>query len=107
MRSRQGVPSLLGLARGDHWPLGIAIRRIVLQHAGVATCFDYVQPQLREGGCYPHEDEFCWTDGDFALPARFFAGLDGPLTLLERTEKRFRMRYPIGDPLAAEDRRSA
>ncbi len=100
LRSRRFVPSLLGLSRRDHWPLGVAIRRIVLDHAGVTTSFEYDQPQLREGGCYPPEDGFCCTDGEFALPARFFQWLIGPLTLLVHIEPRFRLRYPLAPPHA-------
>ncbi len=64
LRSRAGVPSLLGLSRSDHWPLGVAFSRIVL---------------LSETG-------FCCTDGEFALRPRFFRRLAGPLTLLVHTE---------------------
>ncbi len=99
LRSRSVVPSLLGLSRRDHWPLGVAITGIVVQHAGIETSFDYDQPQLREGGCYPPEDGFCCTDGEFALPPRFFLGLSGPLTLRVHTDRRFRLRYPIAPSL--------
>ncbi len=100
LRSRCGVPSLLGQSRRDHRPLGVTIRQIVLHHAGIATRFDYDQPQLREGGCYPPEDGFCWTDGEFALPARFFIGLRGPIALLVCTEPRTGTRYPLAASLA-------
>ncbi len=99
LRSRCVVPSLAGWSRSDHWPIGVAIRRIVLQQAGVVTCLVYDQPQLREGGCYPPQAGFCFTDGEFALPARFYPPLAGPLTLLVHTEPRFRMRYPLEAPL--------
>jgi len=100
LRSRRVVPSLLGWSARDHWPLGVAITRIVLEQAGIAACFDYDQPQLREGGCYPPSDGFCWTDGDLALPARFFQRLAGPLRLLVHTDPRCRMRYPTVPPFA-------
>ncbi len=100
LRSRRVVPSLVGLSRSDHRTLGVAIRQIVLHHAGIATWFDDDQPQLREGGCYPPEDGFCWTDGEFALPARFYRQLAGPLALLVHTEPHFRLRYPIASRLA-------
>jgi Hint domain len=104
LSSRSGVPSLLGLGRSDHRQLGVVIRRIILWHAGIPTCFEYDAPQLREGGCHPPEDGYCWTDGEFALPARFFTLLNGGFTLVVQTEatvalvvdtERRRMRYPV------------
>ena len=50
LRSFSSVPSLLGLGRRDHRPLGIALKEIFLDQAGIATCFDYAAPQLQEGG---------------------------------------------------------
>ncbi len=94
LRSRAGVPSLLGESRSDHRRLGVAITQIVLRHAGIATHFDYDQPQLREGGCYKHEDGFAWTDGEFRLPARFCTGLSGPCTLTVQI-RQHGMRYPV------------
>ncbi len=107
LRSRCGVPSLLGQSRSDHRPLGVAIIQLVLQQAGIATSFDYDQPQLREAGCYPHEDGFAWTDGDLALPARFFPPLAGPFSILVYTKPHPDMRYPIATPLAGETRQAA
>ena len=98
--SRSGVPSLLGLGRSDHRPLGAAIKRIILYHAGIPTCFDYDAPQLRQGGCYLPEDGYCWTDGNCELPTRFFTLLNGPFTLLIHTEPHYDMRYPIPARLA-------
>ncbi len=101
LRSRRGVPSLLGQGRSDHRPLGVAITQMVLHHAGIPTYFDYDGPQLREGGCYPHEDGFCWTDGEVALPARFFTILDGACTLEVHIAPHSETRYPIR-PLVAQ-----
>jgi hypothetical protein len=98
--SRSGVLSLLGLDRSDHRPLGVPIRQIILWHAGIPTCFDYDAPQFREGGCHLPEDGYCWTDGEFELPARFFTLLNGAFTLVVHA-KRHRMRYPIAAPVAA------
>jgi hypothetical protein len=101
--SRTGVPSLLGITRHDHRRLGVAIEQIVLSQAGISSHFDYGAPQLREGGCYKHEDGFAWTDGDWALPARFFAGIRGAWTL-EVYIRRNGMRYPIAIPFAGKQR---
>ncbi len=67
--------------------------------AGIPTCFDHDSPQLREGGCHLAEDGYSWTDGEFALPARFFTRLNGAFTLVVHT-KRHDMRYPISAPVA-------
>src|SRR4029077_21224789 len=84
----------------DHRPLGVALTQLVLEQAGIATWFDYDQPQLREGGCYPHEDGFAWTDGEFQLPARFFNRLAGAFTLLVYTEPHADMHYQIAKRIA-------
>jgi glucose/arabinose dehydrogenase len=93
--SRSGVPSLLGLSRHDHRPLGVAIKRVILHHAGIPTCFDYDAPQFREGGCHLPEDGYSWTDGEFELPARFFTLLNAGFTLAVHTAPHHDMRYPI------------
>ena len=95
LRSRRGVPSLLGLSRSDHRPLGVAIKEIILHHAGIATHFNYDGAQFREGGCHRPEDGYCWTDGEFELPARFFTLLNGAFTLVVHTKPHHDMRYPI------------
>ena len=97
LRSRSGVPSLLGLGRSDHRPLGVAIKQIVLRHEGIPTYFDYDGPQFREGGCYHPEDGYCWTDGEFEVPSRFFALLNGAFTLEIHTAPHYDMRYPIAE----------
>ena len=94
LRSRSGVPSLLGLNCRDHRRLGVAIKRIVMAHAGNATCFDYDAPQLGEGGCHPPEAAFCWTDGELELPPVCFAAVDLPFLIRVETEPHL-MRYPI------------
>ncbi len=100
LRSRSGVPSLLGFGRHDHRPLGIAIKEIILDHAGIATGFDYDAPQLREGGCHPPEDGYSWTGGELELPMRFFSLLNGSFMLVVHTKPHYDMRYPIS-PLVA------
>ncbi len=97
--SRSAVPSLLGLGRSDHRRLGVPIGQIILWQAGIATSFDHDAPQLREGGCHPAEDGYCWTDGELALPARFFALLNSTFTLVVHT-RRHCLPYPITAPLA-------
>jgi hypothetical protein len=54
---------------------------------------------LLEGGCYPHEDGFAWTDGELQLPLRFFRLLDSAFTLAVHFE-RPGMSYPLPTPLA-------
>jgi len=92
LSSRSGVPSLLGLS-SDHRPLGVAIKQVILDHAGIPTVFEHDARQLREGGCHLPEDGFSWTDGEFELPPRFFAQLNGAFTLIVHTERRG-IRYP-------------
>ncbi len=100
LRSRVGVPSLLGQGRSDHRPLGVAITQLILDQEGIATYLDYDQPPLREAGCHRHEDGFSWTDGDLRLPARFLPPLPRPFTLLVRTEPHPELRYPLPAPAA-------
>ena len=100
LRSRRGVPSLLGLGRSDHRRLGVAIRQVVLDHCDIPTRFAYDAPQLRHGGCHRPEAGYCWTDGELELPARFFTLLTGPFTLVVHTQPHHDMRYPLKPPLA-------
>ena len=93
--SRASVPSLMGLSRSDHRPLGVAITQLVLEQRGIATYLDYDQPQFREAGCYKHEDGFCWTDGEFQVPPRFLPPLGCQITLTVHTHPNPDMRYPI------------
>jgi len=92
--SRTGVMSLVGIDRSDHRRLGVPVTKIALWHAGIATRFEYDAPQLQEGGCHPAEDGYCWTDGEFTLPLRFFTGLNGGFTLVVHTKRHF-MRYAL------------
>ena len=107
-RSRQELlqPGWLGWVGAGHLAAsdaaefaGELYRRSRALHRG-ETVFDYDQPQLREGGCYPPEDGFCCTDGEFALLPRFFPGLAGSMTLRVHTDPRFRLRYPLHTPPA-------
>ncbi len=95
--SRSGVPSLLGINRHDHRRLGVALGRIELCGSGILTTLDPDGPFFVAGGCYPPKDGYCWTDGEFVLPAQLLAHLTGPFTLVVHTE-RPGMRYPIPDP---------
>jgi autotransporter passenger strand-loop-strand repeat protein len=106
LRSRSGVPSLLGESRADHRTLGVAIREIILDQTGIATALGYDAPQLREGGCHSPEDGFAWTDGEFALPPRFFAGLAGAFRLIVHTQPHG-MHYPLAEPAETGQRRSS
>ncbi len=99
LRSHSGVPSLLGITAHDHRRLGVAIKRIVLCQAGVATTFDCEAPLFLDGGCHSTEGGYCWTDGDLALPAGLFAHLTGGFLLSVHVE-RPGMRYPVKHTVA-------
>ncbi len=94
LRSRSGVPSLLGITAHDHRRLGIAIHRIVISQPGITTAIEHDAPALLAAGCHPAETGYCWTDGELALPPHLFAHLSGPSTLAVQIE-RPGMRYPI------------
>jgi len=98
LRSRSGVPSLLGITRHDHRRLGVALAGIELHQSGIATSVDYDAALLAEAGCYPAEGGYCWTDGEVVLPADLFVHLGGPFALIVHTE-RPGMRYPLAAPL--------
>ena len=100
LRSRSGVPSLLGRSRCEHRQLGMAVRRIVIEAPGTMLCLDPDAPVLMAGGCYPAEDGFCWTDGVLDLPAEIFAAMRGPVTLAVQTSDQG-MRYPLAEGAAA------
>ena len=91
------MPSLLGITRHDHRRLGVAISRIELRQPGLSAPSRMTRRCFVEGGCHPAEDGYCWTDGEFDLPARLFAHLTGPFTLTARIE-RPGMRYPTAPP---------
>jgi hypothetical protein len=94
LRSRVGVPSLLGITRHDHRRLGVAISRIVLRQQGIVTAFEHDAPLFLQGGAHPAEASYSWTDGALDLPAQLFEHLKGGFTLTVHTE-RPAMRYPI------------
>jgi hypothetical protein len=99
LQSLTGVPSLLGITRHDHRALGVAIRRIELHAPGVAMLFDHDGRLFVDGGCYPPEAGYSWTDGTFELPRWLFDHLKGPFTLKVHTE-RPGLRYPLAPPAA-------
>jgi hypothetical protein len=99
LSSRSAVPSSLGFSRHEHRRLGVAIRQLVLSRPGVMSVFDQHAPLFSEGGCHAPESGFCWTDGEFALPAALFAHLTGPFRLFVHTA-RLGMRYPLSLPAA-------
>jgi hypothetical protein len=92
--SRWGVPSLLGITPHDHRRLGVAIRQIIVHRPGIMTCFEAGASLYTEGGCHPAEDGFCWTDGELELPARLFAHMSSPFSIVVHTD-RPGMRYPV------------
>jgi hypothetical protein len=98
--SRSGVPSLLGVTAHDHRRLGVAIERIVVRQSGTTTRLDPDSAFLVEGGAYPAENGFCWTDGELALSPRLFAHLTGPFVLTVDLQ-RPGMRYPVAASLVA------
>ncbi len=94
LRSRSGVPSLLGVTAHDHRRLGIAIRRVVVTQPGVSTAIEPNAPLFVAGGCHPAETGYSWTDGELTLPAHLFAHLTGAFTLAVQIE-RPGMRYTL------------
>ena len=99
LRSRSGVPSLLGITAHDHRRLGVALARIVISQPGVTTVIESDAPVLLAGGAHPAEAGYAWTDGDLTLPPSLFAHLQGIFTLTVHTE-RPGMRYPV-EPMTA------
>ncbi len=93
LRSRSGVPSLLGITAHDHRRLGVAIGRIVIAQPGTTTVIQHDAPLLLAGGCHSAENGYAWTDGELELSERLFAHLNGPFTLSVHVE-RPGMRYP-------------
>ncbi len=85
--SRSAVPSLLGVTRHDHRRLGVAISRIELRQPGVTRVLEHDAPVLREGGCHPPENGYCWSDGECALPAGLFVHLAGTFSLVVHIER--------------------
>ncbi|HEV8680816.1 MAG TPA: Hint domain-containing protein [Stellaceae bacterium] len=103
LSSRSAVPSLLGFSRHEHRRLGVAIRQIILQQAGVMTCFDHDARLFAEGGCHLPEEGHSWTDGEFVVPAETFSHLSGAFMLIVQTRKQA-LQYPL---VAPADRRHA
>lgn len=93
LRSRNGVPSLLGITRHDHRQLGVGISQIDVRQAGMLTVFGPDAWLFRDGGAHPAENGYCWTDGELELPAEAFAQVTGPFTLTVHTQQPG-MRYP-------------
>jgi hypothetical protein len=100
LRSRSGVPSLVGISAHDHRRLGVALAGIALEEPGLATFFAHDAPFFGECGCHPAEAGYSWTDGELRLPASLFAHLGGAFTLSVHIE-RPGMRYPAAPPVAA------
>ncbi|MDB5401974.1 MAG: outer membrane protein, partial [Rhodopila sp.] len=80
--SRAAAPAELGLAR-DPRRLGVAIARIVVGKGLAARVMEATHPDLTDGfhGFEPALGHR-WTDGDAALPAALFEGLDGAMTVV-------------------------
>jgi hypothetical protein len=93
LRSRSAVPSLIGISRHDHRRLGVLIARIEVRQPGIDTIYDGEAPFFLEGGCYPPENGYVWTDGELTLPPRLFAHFSGDFTVTIHTE-RPGLRYP-------------
>ncbi len=102
LRSRSGVPSLLGITAHDHRRLGVAITQITIHQPGIVTVIEPDAPLFLAGGCHPLEHGYCWTDGEFELPRHLFAHLTGAFALGVHTE-RPGMRYPISATLVRSE----
>jgi hypothetical protein len=82
IRSRAAVPQELGLARDDR-SLGVAVRRIVLLQPRLQRAIDANAAALDDGyHAFEPENDIRWTDGDAAVPAELFTGIDGPGMLM-------------------------
>jgi hypothetical protein len=76
------VPQELGLAR-DARLLGVAVRRIVLALPRRQWEIDAGADALVEGfHAFEADNAIRWTDGDAAVPAGLFAGMNGPGMLM-------------------------
>ena len=80
--SRTAAPAELGLAR-DPRVLGVALSGIVLRQGSWFRAVDVANPVLSEGfhGFEP-DNGLRWTNGDAALPASLFEGLEGSKELV-------------------------
>jgi hypothetical protein len=74
--SHAGVPAELGIAR-DPRPLGVALRRVELQHGAKFMRIEADDDRLVSGfHHYEDADRLRWTDGCAELPAAMFARFD-------------------------------
>jgi hypothetical protein len=78
--SRAAAPQELGLAR-DPRMLGVAIRRIVLAQPNRRCA---IEAEALTNGCHEFEPNngIRWTNGDAAVPAKLFTGMNGPGLLM-------------------------
>jgi hypothetical protein len=84
IRSRAGVPQELGIAR-DNRPLGVTLRQIVLAEPGRRSVIEAAAASLVDGyHAFEADNGIRWTDGDAAVPADLFAGMNSPGMLLLR-----------------------
>ncbi len=80
--SRAAVPQELGLAR-DARSLGVAVRRIVLALPLWVREIDAGEDALADGfHAFEADNGIRWTDGDAAVPAHLFDGMNGPGMLM-------------------------
>jgi hypothetical protein len=79
--SRSAVPSAIGTVR-DHRRLGVALRRVVIEHVGVRTEIGWDAPCLEKGFSSPEPlDCHRWTNGDASLPPALLAMCDAGTTV--------------------------
>ena len=76
MVSRCGVPQELGFAR-DARPLGVAVRQMTLVQGARQRTLDADAASLDDGyHAFEADSRIRWTDGDAAIPAALFHGID-------------------------------
>ena len=82
IRSRDGVPQELGLARDDR-SLGVAVRKIVLAQPRKQRTIEVNADSLCDGWhAFEPEDGIRWTNGDASIPAELLQGIRGPCMLM-------------------------
>jgi len=80
--SNAAVPQELGIAR-DARALGVALRRIVLAHAGQEWAIGSDDASLDDGyHAFEADNGLRWTTGDAAIPPALFAGMAGDARLV-------------------------
>jgi hypothetical protein len=80
--SRCGVPQELGLAR-DPRCLGVALRRIIVEHGVRIRAAEADDPRLSDGfHAFEPDNGLRWTDGCAAVPAEIFAGFGGGFSIV-------------------------